>query len=363
LREEGGIKMSESILEKSLKERSDREELLQIVEDLDRYTMKLKSTNPEISKDVMDVWQKFINFIRDDVPNYLSQHALNTVPHVITLLSELKTRNDIKNGKLTLAQATTRAGGWDKESFVSARLIDIAVSCGSNINSLQAGIPLRTIGLPALHYASYINNYNCASTLLSRGSKTDILCKKENIPLHYAFSNDNQLVVKDTEPNADLLREYIAVSSQKMRKLLIEKTKDLNTTSKNGFTALHYIASSNTSNDKVSPNMLIEKGASPNIKDNFGNVPLHLAATNGNNNLVQVLAKFKANLDIQNKDGRTPLHMAAISNKTATYDKLIELGCNPEITDKYGKKPMQYVVNQKLMERSSKNKDMSYSMF
>lgn len=58
-------------------------------------------------------------------------------------------------------------------------------------------------------------------------------------------------------------------------------------------------------------NILLSNGVDINIQDDDGNTPLHMAASNGLDDIVQLLLQKGADIDIKNKYGKTPLELAS----------------------------------------------------
>ena len=61
--------------------------------------------------------------------------------------------------------------------------------------------------------------------------------------------------------------------------------------------------------------MLLEAGHDPDIGDRDGFVPLHLAAQQGNVEVVEVLLAAGATVDAVNKYGNTPLFVAVFNSR------------------------------------------------
>ncbi len=335
--------MGASILERELKGRKDIKELMESLDEMDKFADSLKSKYDDDTNQILDAWKKFVKYIKEDIPFNLKQHVLNTVPHVTTLLSELKNRSDVKKGALSKECLSKRVNGWDSHSFITSRLIDISLKLGADINSTYAGIPFKSMGMPAIHFAAYMNNYNCQSTFVNRWAAIDNSCKKENHPLHYAFMNNRDLTLKKKTPNYELLKEYYRLNATKTQTQIIEKTKNVNIQGKNGNSVLHIIAKQKQIENTKSIDLLFEKGLDVNQKNNKGLAPLHVATISSSFKAINLLSERNANFNIQDKQGRTPLHYAYMYDRELLAKELIKLGCNPNAKDKFGKKPIDYL--------------------
>ena len=79
--------------------------------------------------------------------------------------------------------------------------------------------------------------------------------------------------------------------------------------------------------------LLISKGAEVNKK---GWAPLHYAATNGQDEVAQLLIDHSAYIDAGSPNGTTPLMMAARGNHITTVKVLLDAGADPTIKNQLG---------------------------
>ncbi len=97
---------------------------------------------------------------------------------------------------------------------------------------------------------------------------------------------------------------------------LIEKGADLNFQDKNGYSALHFVAQNK---EKEIAEVLLEKGANPNLRDLYGNPPIWTAIMNakGDFSIVKLLLENKADVEMKNNYGKSPKEMwnAMIGNE------------------------------------------------
>ncbi|MFP3168833.1 MAG: ankyrin repeat domain-containing protein, partial [Thermoproteus sp.] len=76
--------------------------------------------------------------------------------------------------------------------------------------------------------------------------------------------------------------------------------------------------------------LLLQHGASPNVRTRHGDTPLHYAVCNSKANnvfdVVKVLLAGGADVNVRNIDGRTPLHCAAERGFMSTVKALLDKG-------------------------------------
>ena len=60
--------------------------------------------------------------------------------------------------------------------------------------------------------------------------------------------------------------------------------------------------------------LLLTKGVSPNIKDVYGNLPIHYSVRNNDIATVNLLIDFSSDINVLNNDGISPLHQALLNS-------------------------------------------------
>ena len=88
--------------------------------------------------------------------------------------------------------------------------------------------------------------------------------------------------------------------------------------------------------------LLLNKGADLNKKNEYGSTPLHAASLNGHKRVVQLLLDNEANPKKTNGTGSTPLHEASMCRRKEVVLLLLEGGAERDVTGKYGWTPLDY---------------------
>eukprot|EP00743_Colponemidia_sp_Colp-15_P013781 GILK01016128.1.p1 GENE.GILK01016128.1~~GILK01016128.1.p1 ORF type:complete len:225 (-),score=29.34 GILK01016128.1:195-806(-) len=97
-----------------------------------------------------------------------------------------------------------------------------------------------------------------------------------------------------------------------------------------GYTALHWAA---VLGDKSLTNLLISKGADPNVTNKMGRTALHLACESNQPKIVSSLIQAGADVHKQTLSGWTPLHFAAVNNCVQVVDVLLRKSSKVIFTD------------------------------
>lgn len=99
---------------------------------------------------------------------------------------------------------------------------------------------------------------------------------------------------------------------------------------KTGETALHFLTQQrNTEWLRV----ILARGGNPNLGDNKGDMPLHVAAQLNYVDGAEVLIKGKARIDGRNNAGETPLIRAVRFRNVDMVKLLMKNGANPDLTE------------------------------
>ncbi len=157
----------------------------------------------------------------------------------------------------------------------------------------------------------------------------------------------------DTKGWTDLHKAATHKNQEALKKLLQEKTIDINKPDKLGRTALHHAAINGFA---PGLKLLLKYGADIHIRDKKGRSPLHLAAgknraqwSNENDYcyITHLLLKAGSSINQQDKKGRTPLHYAAQYGYSKITALLLENKANTNIHDHEHALPLHYATGKK----------------
>ncbi|KAF9772788.1 hypothetical protein IL306_009473 [Fusarium sp. DS 682] len=119
--------------------------------------------------------------------------------------------------------------------------------------------------------------------------------------------------------------------------LLLESNADPNIYCTNGWSPLHIVARSG-STDLAS--LLLKWNANTAAADSAGWVPLHVASLYGTDAIVHILLEANANPNIQAQDKRTPLHTAVDYGHDEVIKCLVQNGSDLDAKDDEGRTPL-----------------------
>lgn len=122
--------------------------------------------------------------------------------------------------------------------------------------------------------------------------------------------------------------------------LLLDRNADINATNLESDTVLHLAIRRMGSVDAIK--MLLQKGASTELKGRHGRTPLQYAIFLEREELATALLNHKASPDCKDEDGLTPLHLAVKSIKLSIsfVELLIENGSSINLEDDHYQTPL-----------------------
>ena len=211
-------------------------------------------------------------------------------------------------------------------------IAELLLKNGAPVNftsNLSKSWPHHHPGAPPITYAVYRNNTKMCQLLFKYGATV-----KEVYLLH------GRAPIQKTVINGNL----------EIFNLLLAHGASLEMINNGGSNILYYASIGKSVGilkiilDKFNPATIRAM-----IKDSNA---LHLAASNGRNDVIQLLVQHGDDVNQLNSiTGGTPLHDAVSCGHMKTFDLLLKLGANPEIKDKRGNTAHDYLKIRELLDK------------
>ncbi|CAJ2513367.1 Uu.00g014860.m01.CDS01 [Anthostomella pinea] len=168
------------------------------------------------------------------------------------------------------------------------------------------------------------------------------------LPIHWAASSNQYAIAlllaqqKDFDPDVEddiswtpLMIAASVKDGDALVDMLLQRGADVNQKNNNGQTALHFVASK--SHLEVARKLLDNKPpASARVRDKRGQYPLHRAAAVGSVPLVKLLLEHRSPLNATDVAGYTALHHAVAEGHGDTAVALIKAGAEMDRRDNDG---------------------------
>ena len=208
-------------------------------------------------------------------------------------------------------------------------------------------------GSTLLHYACKAGNVSLVRTLIEH--KADITAKNNqgNMPVHIAanYGREEITVALITEfccdPNIansndwTLLHYACKAGNVSLVRTLIEHKADITAKNNQGDIPVHIAA--NYGREEITVALITEFCCDPNIANSNDWTLLHYACKAGNVSLVRTLIEHKADITAKNNQGDMPVHIAADYDKEeVTLALITEFGCDPNMKGSDGQSLLHY---------------------
>ena len=272
-------------------------------------------------------------------------------------------KSSLRSGNLISLKTLLRR----KPSLINYRqktgftLMHLAAEAGANniIEYLnEHGVSLNSrshTGDTPVHVAVNSGRIRTLECLMTCGARIDIPNEEGNTPLHVAWSMPSMIKIlvmagADTE-YANLVGAmpiHVAAKKGALAAVaqLLECGASISCHDFDGrqviHVAIHY---------PEVMQLLIDKNADIDVKDFYGEAPLHVAVQEVCSDSVELLLKAGADASIQNHHGDTPLHFATLKGDLNLVDILLEHGSNPDLANIRGYTPLHSVALSALSDR------------
>ncbi len=217
-------------------------------------------------------------------------------------------------------------------------MVDFLLSSGANVNQVthfKKNTPL--------HFSVFQDDSSITEKLLLAGAEPNVRNKKGESPLCRAVGVNSPAVslllaagaVPDdaTCPDGGCLFCAARSGCVVMLEEIVRGLEDLNRSSKQGVSALHYAVHGG---HLEIVRLLLENGADVNICDKRDCTPLHQAVRVGSSEIIDLLVENGADLEACDHQGCTPLITAAKLGRFDDLKKLVKLGADLTAEDNQG---------------------------
>lgn len=210
-------------------------------------------------------------------------------------------------------------------------------------NALKAGAdPNTSLAVPSYLIAEHLNGQT------SRILETMNVNDETRTSAQEAMPEISNKILSAKEIRMSLLSFACSANNPEAIRLLLKYGANVNVgitlDNETWSTPLHdAILGGNIHGTEVIPIMLLEAGASPNIRAQGNATPLHIAASMSSPSLVDKLLKAGATPDKMADNNLTPLMLSCVAGRAENAEVLLQTGrVNPNAMDTGGLTPLHY---------------------
>lgn len=219
-------------------------------------------------------------------------------------------------------------------SFDDVAFVQLLLNFGADINVLG-----KDTGFSPVHIAVLNGNIDHLKLLIEHHADIHIADAKGCTPMHIAANsgelNALQVLVKATasvnvvdHSSWTPLHHAASKGHYHCVKYLLDQGSNLEARDKFGSTPLLTASEENTEQSSKVIEILLKRGALPNMYDCYGWTPLHVAVSRGNQLAISLLLAQGADLEPRTKVGDTPLYQATRAGNCTIMKMLIERGAD-----------------------------------
>ncbi|GFQ77336.1 hypothetical protein TNCT_578431 [Trichonephila clavata] len=228
-------------------------------------------------------------------------------------------------------------------------LVEAFLSRGADANAITL-----TDGTSPLHYAADAGYVEIVKILLKNKAKINAFTNVGLTPIHLAAVKGHTSVVKlllenganakvTDNKNRNSFEMAVAHGDVEVVKLLLqEKNININDKANDGFSLLHIAAQEGNLNIVKH---LIDRGADVNSQNDAGSKPIHIAAREGHKDIVELFLNCKSLNNYLGAFDQSLVHYATMGSQPEILKLLIDLKFDVNASDRNDLKPVHIAVS------------------